>query len=117
MVPFDRYSATLAALDLDLAIAPLAANEFNDAKSTVKLLEEYGAMGLPVLASDRRPYRNAPCERVPDDPKAWVAAIRRLASEPLLRARHGRRLRAWVRREGVLASQLPRWMSALHGRQ
>ncbi len=114
MVPFDLYPATLGALRLDVAIAPLAANEFNDAKSNVKLLE-YGALGLPVIASDRRPYRDAPCERVHDEAQAWVSAIRRAASDPLMRERNGRRLRAWARREGSLARQLPRWLSALRG--
>ena len=49
MVPFSDYPATLNDLSLELAIAPLAVNDFNRCKSHLKLLE-YGALGIPVVA-------------------------------------------------------------------
>jgi hypothetical protein len=47
MVPVGDYPARLAALGLDVAVAPLEDHPFNRAKSNLKLLE-YGILGLPV---------------------------------------------------------------------
>ena len=40
-LPIDQYPAKLASLDLDLALAPLEQNLFNECKSNLRLLE-YG---------------------------------------------------------------------------
>ncbi len=53
-VPFGDYPRRLAALDLDLALAPLENNRFNVCKSNLRLLE-YGACGFPVVCSDIEP--------------------------------------------------------------
>ena len=50
-VPIERYPRALAALDLDLALAPVEQNLFNECKSNLRLLE-YGACGFPVVCSD-----------------------------------------------------------------
>lgn len=42
-------------LDFDIGIAPLVDNEFNRSKSPLKALE-YGARGIPTIASDVEPY-------------------------------------------------------------
>jgi glycosyltransferase involved in cell wall biosynthesis len=55
-VDFSEYPATLAAIDADVAIAPLANCEFNRAKSPIRVLE-YWATGYPVVAADLAPYR------------------------------------------------------------
>ncbi|MGH6981840.1 MAG: glycosyltransferase, partial [Stellaceae bacterium] len=44
--PIDDYPKKLASLELDLAIAPLEFNPFNEAKSNLRLLE-YGVLGYP----------------------------------------------------------------------
>jgi hypothetical protein len=62
------YPAALAALNLDVAIAPLEINAFNEAKSNLKLLE-YGALGYPVVCSDIVPYQGPlPVTRVANRP-------------------------------------------------
>ena len=111
-VPFDQYPAGLAALDLDLAIAPLELNRFNTAKSNLRLLE-YGAVGYPVIATDILPYRNAPVTRVPNNPKAWINAIRAHIND--LNATHtsGEQLREWVLSNWMLDQHLDEWMKAL----
>jgi glycosyltransferase involved in cell wall biosynthesis len=43
--------------DFDIGLAPLTFDEFNKSKSPLKALE-YGALGIPVIASDYPPYRD-----------------------------------------------------------
>lgn len=72
---FERYPAARPT-DLDLAVAPLEINAFNEAKSNLRLLE-YGFMGWPVICTDIFPYQNAPVTRLfPNDPQQWIATIR-----------------------------------------
>jgi len=47
----------LKSLDLDLMIAPLEHNTFNESKSNIKALETV-ALGLPLIATDIEPYKN-----------------------------------------------------------
>lgn len=74
-VSLTEYPSTLASLNLDIALAPLEDNLFNECKSNLRLLE-YGACGFPVICSDIRPYRNnLPATRVRNRFKDWVEAI------------------------------------------
>lgn len=63
---------------MDIGLAPLEECPFNFAKSNVKVLE-YGAAGVPAIASDRPEYRQfgavALCKTASD----WTAALDRLA--------------------------------------
>lgn len=111
-VPFDQYPAALAALDLDLAIAPLELNRFNTAKSNLRLLE-YGAVGYPVIATDILPYRNAPVTRVPNNPKSWINVIRDHIHELEATRLAGEQLREWVLSNWMLAQHLDEWLGAL----
>lgn len=95
MVPIQNYPAQLAAMNLDLALAPLAMNRFNEAKSDIRLLH-YGALGYPVVATDIAPHRQAPVKLVPNHVAAWVEAIRERIADPDAAAREGERLREWV---------------------
>lgn len=111
-VAFDQYPAALAKLDLDLAIAPLELNRFNAAKSNLRLLE-YGAVGYPVIATDILPYRNAPVTRVPNNPQAWVKAIREHICELEATRAAGERLRQWVLSDWMLDQHLDEWLRVL----
>ncbi|WP_051229294.1 glycosyltransferase family 9 protein [Paludibacterium yongneupense] len=115
-VLFKDYPGKMAALDLDLAIAPLEMNPFNEAKSNLRLLE-YGAMGWPVVCSDVYPYRsdNAPVCRVPNTTAAWVEAIRERVHDLDAAAREGDALREWVRHGYFLEDHLDDWERALTG--
>lgn len=55
-VPPHAYAAHLSALKLDIGLAPLEENGFNLMKSPIKV-EEYGALGIPVVASKVGPYK------------------------------------------------------------
>jgi hypothetical protein len=111
-VAFDAYPAALAKLDLDLAIAPLELNRFNAAKSNLRLLE-YGAVGYPVIATDILPYQGAPVTRVPNNPQAWIKAIREHIHELGATRTAGERLRQWVLSGWMLDQHLDEWLGAL----
>lgn len=113
-VHLDDYPAKLASLALDLALAPLEVNLFNESKSNLRLIE-YGIFGWPVVCTDIYPFRtnDAPVCRVPNEAGRWIAAIREhLADRTALRQR-GRELQAWVHRHYLLEDHLDDWLSAL----
>lgn len=111
-VPFARYPETLADLDLDLAVAPLEQNRFNECKSNLKVLE-YGAVGIPVVCTDIAPYQSAPVARVANRTADWVAAIRERVADRDALAGEGQRLRQWVHQHWLLEDRLDTWLAAL----
>jgi len=111
-VQFDDYPAKLATLNLDIALAPLERNKFNEAKSNLRVLE-YGSLGWSVIASDIEPYRNAPVTRVPNQPRAWINAIRERVNDLDTTRREGDRLRDWVRHHWMLQQHVDEWLRAL----
>lgn len=95
-VDIDLYPAALAALDLDLALAPVERNLFNECKSNLRLLE-YGACGFPVVCSDLLCYQgDLPVTRVKNRFKDWVDAIRAHIHDLDATARMGDELRSQV---------------------
>ena len=113
-VAFEQYPQKMASLNLDLAIAPLEDNPFNEAKSNLRLLE-YGVMAWPVVCSDVYPYRNsnAPVTLVSADAQAWIDAIRHHIANPEWSAQQGAALRAWVDADYWLEDHLEDWQAAL----
>ena len=78
--PPDRYLVSLAALNVDLMIAPLEDNLFNKCKSNLRLLEA-GACKYPVIATDIAPYRtNTPPIEYANSTEEWIAKIREFAA-------------------------------------
>lgn len=113
-IPFNRYPTMLASLNLDLALAPLEQNLFNDCKSNLRLLE-YGACGFPVICTDTKAYAGyLPCTRVRDNTtEQWLEAIRMHLSDPLASYRQGDALREVVLRDYVLNDHhLQHWANA-----
>lgn len=99
-------------------IIPLRTNQFNAGKSAIKALD-YGAMGLPAIASDFGPYRSlaeagAPLlALVPDDTDAWHAALESALDAGAATAATGQAMRAWVRGNGTLEATAPARRAAL----
>lgn len=112
-VEIDAYPAALASLDLDLAVAPVEQNLFNECKSNLRLLE-YGACGFPVVCSDLECYRGElPVTRVKNRFRDWVDAIRMHINDLDAAAEAGDRLRAAVHRDWMLeGAGLERWRDA-----
>jgi hypothetical protein len=111
-VRFENYPERLAALNLDIAIAPLEHNRFNEAKSNLRILE-YGVLGWPVIASDIEPYQGAPVCLVRNQPRAWINAIRERAGDIESAWKEGDRLREWVLENWMLAQHSGDWLAAL----
>lgn len=113
-VGVEAYPAKLASLNLDLAVAPLEIHPFNEAKSNLRILE-YGILGLPVICTDIFPYRtnNAPVKCVPNQPAAWLEAIRERIHDMEATYREGDALREWVRANYLISQHLDEWYSAL----
>ena len=111
LATFEDYPGKLAALNLDLAVAPLEDIPFNHGKSNLRLLE-YGALGLPVICSDVTPYRDSPAQRLPNDPQRWIAALRERIHDPDAAELEGQALRRWVLRNYLLEDHLDEWLAA-----
>lgn len=112
-VPIDRYPALLASLDLDLALAPLEQNQFNDCKSNLRLLE-YGVLGFPVICSDVVCYRDGlPVTRVKNRYKDWMDAVRMHLADLDATAKAGDELQQVIRRDWMLEGvNLQNWAKA-----
>lgn len=54
---YENAEGYFASVDFDIGLAPLLDTEFSRSKSDVKVLE-YGALGIPSIASDCEVYRN-----------------------------------------------------------
>ncbi|MBF8722109.1 glycosyltransferase [Pseudomonas guariconensis] len=113
-VPLAQYPRKLASLNLDLALAPLEQNLFNDCKSNLRLLE-YGVCGYPVICTDTKAYDGyLPCTRVrANTTELWLDAIRMHLADPGASFRQGDELREAVLRDYVLAPRhLQHWANA-----
>ncbi|WP_211263688.1 glycosyltransferase [Stenotrophomonas terrae] len=108
------YPRALAQLQLDLAIAPLEENRFNECKSNLRLLE-YGACAVPVVCSDVGPYRDPalPVTRVRNRHREWVGAIREHLADADVRRLAGDALKSVVHRDWMLeGAGLDEWRAA-----
>lgn len=111
-VMMDDYPAKLASLALDLAIAPLETNAFNEAKSHLKVLE-YGVLGYPVVCTDIFPYQGEiPVTRVRNQAKHWIRAIRDHIHSPDTAQAMGAKLRQHVLAHWMLEDHLDEWLAA-----
>jgi hypothetical protein len=111
-VPLKDYAEKLAALDLDLAVAPLEYNPFNEAKSNLRLLE-YGVLGYPVVCTDILPYRcGLPVVHVANRHHAWTKTIRDMVADRDECRRSGERLRQAVVKGWLLEDHLDEWRRA-----
>lgn len=104
-VPIQDYPAKLAALNLDLGVAPLEENAFNEAKSNLRLLD-YGVLGIPVVCTDILPYQgDLPVRRVENRHREWVKAIREMIAD---------REACWHKGEVLREAVLADWMFDQH---
>ncbi|GLW61660.1 hypothetical protein Hthe01_20090 [Hydrogenophilus thermoluteolus] len=111
-VDFHDYPKKMAELDLDLALAPLEYNVFNEAKSNLRLIE-YGALGYPVIATDIIPYHtdNPPITLLPNEPQKWIESILfSILSRDYIEK--GNKLNLWVKKHYLLQQTMENWISA-----
>ncbi len=112
-ITIERYPERLASLNLDLALAPLEMNLFNECKSNLRLLE-YGACGFPVICTDIVTYRcGMPVTLVKNRTEDWLEAIRMHLSDLDASAEAGDALREVVMRDWMLQGDaLLEWRNA-----
>jgi glycosyltransferase involved in cell wall biosynthesis len=106
-------------LQWDVAIAPLENDEFTGAKSDLKYLD-YGALGVPGVFSDVRPYRETVRHGetgllAANDPKAWADALERIVSDAPFRRRLAGNAAAEVVGTRMLRTNARAWRTAIEG--
>ena len=79
-------------IDFDIGIAPLRPGVFTDAKSAIKAME-YGALGIPVVASAVTPYNDYVIDGVTGflvtGPRQWERRLRELINDEAMRLEMG----------------------------
>lgn len=102
-------------VDFDIGVIPLRSHVFNDSKSSLKALE-YGALGIPVVASAAGPYQNyvkhGHTGYLVKNDHEWPRYLRDISENPHLRAEMGTNARAHAKEhtiEGNLESWYPAW--------
>jgi glycosyltransferase involved in cell wall biosynthesis len=73
-----------AVAKLGIGIAPILDNRFNRAKSWLKALE-YGALGVPFIASDMPEYRRLGIGMLAANPRQWKGMLTALMKDPAMR--------------------------------
>jgi glycosyltransferase involved in cell wall biosynthesis len=102
--------AYLRTIDFDIGLAPLRDTTFARSKSPLKLLE-YGALGMPAVASPTGPYVAAsPGALLCDRPGAWRSALDELV-DPDRRHDLGQAGRQWAR-DNLVENHAHRWLDA-----
>lgn len=112
---YDLFPNRLAALGLDIGIAPLIDNPFNRCVSNLKYLE-YGALGIPGVFSRMPAFESVRdgetgllCD---SSSEAWEESIERLCADAGLRRRIGEAARTDVRAHWMLEPHAHRWAEA-----
>jgi GT2 family glycosyltransferase len=100
----ERYLPSLAAINVDLIVAPLEDNLFNRCKSNLRLIEA-GICNYPVIASSVAPYLtdSPPVFSYANTTDEWVSSIRAFkALSPEQRAQHATALHQWVKSRYIM---------------
>ncbi|MGJ8662384.1 MAG: glycosyltransferase [Marinicella sp.] len=107
-----KYPEYLKGLNLDLAVAPLVNNPFNQAKSALKLIE-FGALGIPVIASDLVCYHNSPATLLENTEATWIETIADFNRDRAKLLQAGLTLQEWVKNNYYLEDHLCQWLDVL----
>lgn len=107
------FPATLASLNLDLALLPRKNTLYNRCRGHQSLLA-FGICGVPVICSDLEPHRgDLAVKRVQDDHQSWIDAIRAHVQEVEGRGQLGDYLRSQVLTNWMLeGAGLEEWRKA-----
>ena len=113
---FDGYQTRIS--HFDIGVAPLRDTEFNRCKSDLRLLE-YGAWGVPYVASNVAPYRRFHEETsgmggfLAEGATTWEAWLTCLIKGEEARRLKGSLIRSWVRDNRGLDACGEAWEDAL----
>jgi glycosyltransferase involved in cell wall biosynthesis len=106
-------------LKWDVAVAPLEDDAFTRCKSDLKYLD-YGALGIPGVFSDVRPYRETVRRRetgllAANNTTAWADALEEIVSDAALRNQLAGNAAAEVHGTRMLRANAPGWRKAIEG--
>ena len=114
-LPTNSYYHALAALRLDIGVAPLRDNRFNEAKSNLKYLE-YSMFRIPTVASPVYPYTRTITDGEDgilvkkNRHQEWLRALTGLVENRAERDRLARNAYATVRERFHLKTNVRRWL-------
>lgn len=89
------FPAYLYSLNLDLALCPLVNNDFNRARSYLRVLEN-AACGYDILASDISTFKSCPVDKVLFTAEDWYKAINSKIDDFEKIKSEGERLKKWL---------------------
>lgn len=107
------YRRIVRWLGIDIVLAPVIENDFNRAKSSIKVLES-PFIGAAAVCSDFETYAEVPADCVlkASTTYEWKESLLALVDDPELRARKVARCREWVLEERSIDRQIHRWEEA-----
>ena len=114
-IPTNSYYHAMAALRLDIGVAPLCDNRFNEAKSNLKYLE-YSMFKVPTVASPVYPYARTITDGEDgilvkkNRHQEWLRQLTRLVENRAERDRLARNAFATVRDRFHLKTNVRRWL-------
>jgi len=95
-MPPELHPKTLQMCDLDIGLAPLEDNVFNNGKSCIKFYE-YASVGTVVLSSDVLPYSKEVSYRAKNTFKDWYNKIEKLIVDEKFRKELLEKQQKWVK--------------------
>ena len=111
LVPINKYPETLASLNLDIGLCPLADSRFNRCKSAIKFYE-YAACGTLTLASRVTPYKEEGALTVKNRYDKWTKKLAELIEDKDLRGKLLSEQRGYIRQKGDIEKNGHLWESA-----
>ncbi len=89
-VKVNEYLTKLSLLNSDVALIPLAKNDFNICKSNLKLIE-FSALGVPCITSEIYPYKDNPAIKIPitkNNTDMWIDSLKNYDKNEAIRFHH-----------------------------
>lgn len=114
--PTPAYPYKTAILDVDIGLIPLADNDFNNCKSSIKWLE-WGALGIPCVTSLVSPYKEMYNGKngvfiENNNPRSWYEGISLLIEDSVLRAKAGGAAKRYVEENYDAKKNVHLWYDA-----
>ena len=109
-VPLKDFAKSMAKLNIDIGLAPLADNMFNRAKSNLRWME-FSALEIPVICSPVEAYKNVVDKKtglVALEKEEWYNAIKALVLDEPLRTTLAKNANNEVREKYNLEANAPK---------